>query len=62
MSRGRCVAPLDSEPDGPVCERDATTTRVVDDVICALCAEHAAELDDEQPPPTARQGQIESKS
>jgi len=30
MIRGRCVAPLDSEPDGPVCERDATTTRVVD--------------------------------
>lgn len=40
----RCVAPLDGER---VCGEPATTERVVEGLVCALCAEHAAELDQE---------------
>lgn len=39
----RCIAPLD---DGDaLCGAPATTTRSVEDLDCALCAAHAAEID-----------------
>jgi hypothetical protein len=55
-SRGAtCIAPLDDEVhEGPralearLCGRPATTTRVVDGLVCALCGEHAAEIDGER--------------
>lgn len=37
-----CVAPLE---DGTVCGRPAVTSVVVEDLVCALCQEHADELD-----------------
>lgn len=40
----RCVAPLE---DGTLCGEPATEARVVEDVVCALCTQHAAELDAE---------------
>ena len=45
--RALCIAPLDD--DGyTLCGKPATTTRVVEDLKCPLCAEHAAELDAER--------------
>ena len=41
----RCIAPVG---DGDaLCGAPATEERIVDDLVCALCAEHAAELDAE---------------
>lgn len=56
-----CVAPVDPLPDAdgthgdvyapanavPVCGKPATTERTVEDIVCPLCEEHAAELDRE---------------
>lgn len=41
-----CIAPL---TDGAtLCGAPSTTTRIVEDLVVALCAEHAAELDAER--------------
>lgn len=42
----RCTVPTQTDPL-TLCPAAATTRRVVDGVSCALCAEHAAELDAE---------------
>ena len=40
----QCIAPTDGDA---LCGRPATTTRIVDGLDCALCAEHAAEYDED---------------
>jgi hypothetical protein len=41
----RCVAPLGDV--GRLCGEDAVTERLVEGILCPLCAAHAAELDEE---------------
>lgn len=41
----RCVAPVDE--NGHLCGEPATEERVVGGLVCPLCPEHAAEIDDE---------------
>jgi hypothetical protein len=43
----RCIAPTDDAAQ-QLCGARATTTRIVDDLVCHLCSAHAAELDREQ--------------
>jgi hypothetical protein len=43
----RCIAPTDDAAQ-QLCGARATTTRIVDDLVCHLCSAHAAELDHEQ--------------
>ena len=38
----RCIAPIDGDT---LCGREATTTRTVDGLDCALCSTHATEID-----------------
>lgn len=47
MTGYRCIAPTDDAAQ-QLCGARATTTRIVDDLVCHLCAAHAAELDREQ--------------
>lgn len=47
MTGYRCIAPTDDAAQ-QLCGARATTTRIVDDLVCHLCAAHAAELDCEQ--------------
>lgn len=47
MTGYRCIAPTDDAAQ-QLCGARATTTRIVDDLVCHLCAAHAAELDHEQ--------------
>ena len=47
MTAYRCIAPIDDAAQ-QLCGARATTTRIVDDLVCHLCAAHAAELDREQ--------------
>ena len=47
MTAYRCIAPIDDAAQ-QLCGARATTTRIVDDLVCHLCAAHAAELDHEQ--------------
>jgi hypothetical protein len=42
----RCIAPV-SDDDETLCGQPATTDRVVEGLVCPLCAEHAAEIDRE---------------
>lgn len=41
----RCIAPIDDE--GHLCGAPATEERVIEDLVCPLCAEHAAEVDED---------------
>lgn len=41
--RPRCVAPVDC--GSHLCGLPATEERVIEGVVCPLCAEHAAEID-----------------
>jgi hypothetical protein len=51
--RGTCIAPKGDVAEGAaaleadLCGAPATTTRVVEGLECALCAEHAREIDNE---------------
>ena len=47
MTGYRCIAPTDDAAQ-QLCGARATTTRIVDDLVCHLCGNHAAELDREQ--------------
>lgn len=47
MIAHRCIAPTDDAAQ-QLCGARATTTRIVDDLVCHLCSAHAAELDREQ--------------
>lgn len=47
MTGYRCIAPADDAAQ-QLCGARATTTRIVDDLVCHLCGSHAAELDREQ--------------
>ena len=47
MTAYRCIAPTDDAAQ-QLCGARATTTRIVDDLVCHLCSAHAAELDREQ--------------
>ena len=47
MTAHRCIAPIDDAAQ-QLCGARATTTRIVDDLVCHLCGNHAAELDHEQ--------------
>lgn len=48
MPTTTCIAPL---TDGTtLCGAPSTTTRIVEGLVCALCDEHAAELDAEEGP------------
>ena len=47
MNAYRCIAPTDDAAQ-QLCGARATTTRIVDDLVCHLCSAHAAELDHEQ--------------
>ena len=47
MTGYRCIAPTDDAAQ-QLCGARATTTRIVGDLVCHLCAAHAAELDREQ--------------
>ena len=47
MTAYRCIAPIDDAAQ-QLCGARATTTRIVDDLVCHLCSAHAAELDREQ--------------
>lgn len=47
MTGYRCIAPIDDAAQ-QLCGARATTTRIVDDLVCHLCSAHAAELDHEQ--------------
>lgn len=47
MTGYRCIAPIDDAAQ-QLCGARATTTRIVDDLVCHLCGNHAAELDREQ--------------
>jgi hypothetical protein len=40
----RCIAPIDGDR---LCGAPATTTRIVESLTCALCQEHAEEIDRE---------------
>lgn len=42
MTPSTCIAPNDL---GHLCGKPATTSRVVAGLVCALCPEHARELD-----------------
>ena len=44
----RCVAPIDEI--GTLCGAPAEAERIVEGVVCPLCAKHAEELDQEQKP------------
>ena len=49
--RHRCVTPInDSDSHNPevLCGARATEVRLVEEIECPLCAEHAAELDAER--------------
>jgi hypothetical protein len=44
----RCVAPIDDDqPEPRLCGEPATTTRIVEELVCPLCEAHATELDEE---------------
>ena len=47
MTAYRCIAPTDDAAQ-QLCGARATTTRIVGDLVCHLCGNHAAELDHEQ--------------
>lgn len=40
----RCVAPVDGDL---LCGAPATEERTIEDIVCPLCAAHAAEIDDD---------------
>lgn len=47
---GRCVVPLldaDDREDGRICGEPGVAEVIVHGLICALCAEHAQEMADE---------------
>ena len=52
VGSGRCIAPIDDMPEEGLdnvrlCGAQATTTRLIENLVCALCEEHAREIDDE---------------
>ena len=43
-----CIAPIgETDDDETLCGEPATTTRIVADLVCPLCEEHAQEIDEE---------------